>query len=104
MRVRTLSIANMTLGLLLGALTFIAPPRFLAAACAGNVDCSVTQLDRLQFGSVPVLAFAVFVGIALLISKLSGIAARLLLATPLVIGLASMLGLFGVAIFASLQA
>ena len=104
MSLRFLAIANLIMGLALGAITFLAPPRFLAATCSGDHPCSVTQLDRLQYGSIPLLFFAAFVGFALLLSKVSGIAARLLLATPLVVGLASILGLLGAALIASLQA
>lgn len=104
MSLRLLAIANLVLGLALGAVAFLAPPRFLAATCFGEDPCSVTPLVRLQYGSAPLLVFAVFVCIALLLSKVSGTGARLLLATPLVVGLASFLGLLGAALFASLQA
>ena len=104
MSIRALALANLALGLALGTTMFVAPPRFLAANCFGENPCSVTPLLRLQYGSVPLLAFALFVGAALLLSKISGVGARLLLATPLVVGLASVIGLFGVALFASLQA
>jgi hypothetical protein len=102
MSLRFLAIANLALGLALGAVMSMAPPRFLAATCLGGDPCSVTALLRLQYGLVPLLSFAVFTGVALLLSRVSGTGARLLLATPLVVGLASFLGLLGVALFASL--
>ena len=104
MTLRSLAIANLSLGLALGALVFLVPPRFLSDLCPVEARCPVTLSVRLAYAAYPVVAFSVFVGVGYLLAKLTPLGARLLLALPPLAGLASVIGLFGVALYATFQA
>ena len=103
MSLRWLATANLGLGVVLAGLFLVAPPRSIAATCSGASSCEVTMLDRVLFALVPVLVSALFIGGALLLSRLSSRGARLVLALPPLVSLAFVVGLGGAALISGLQ-